>query len=52
MTSSEYVVPAPKMAQYKDKYGKFYASKEKLWVLIGTFLVPKASPLHVCILIL
>ena len=34
------------MAQYKDKYGKFFASKEKLWVLPGTFTVPKSSPLY------
>ena len=35
------------MAQYKEKYGKLYASKEKLWVLPKTFLIPKASPLYV-----
>ena len=36
-----------KMAQTKGKYGKLYASKEKILVQQQGFSVPKASPLQV-----
>ena len=45
----EYVVLCPKFSEYQDKYGKFHASRELLYVEHGAFLVPKASPLHASI---
>ena len=41
---------SPKFVMWSKK-GKFYASKDKLWAQHNTFLVPKASPLYVRILL-
>ena len=46
--SPKYVMP---LSTTWSKKGKFYASKDKLWTLPVTFLVPKASPLYVIILL-
>ena len=35
-----------KFAQFKGKYGKVYASKDKLYVQKSAFMIPKASPLQ------
>ena len=41
----ENVIPAPRYVTVPD-LGMRYSSKEKLWTIPSTFLVPKASPLH------
>ena len=35
----------PQFAPFKDKDGKLYASKEKLYVQLNGFMIPKSSPL-------
>ena len=40
------ILLGPKYSLYKDKYGKFHVSKEKLYVLLATFMVPKGSFLN------
>ena len=42
----EIVVPATKFNAWPE-YG-IYASKETIWSMPATFLVPKASPLNAC----
>ena len=40
------IMLGPKYSSYKDKYGKLHVSKEKLYVLLATFMVPKGSFLN------
>ena len=40
------VMLGPKYSAFKDKYGKLHVSKEKLYVLLATFMVPKGSFLN------
>ena len=35
----------PQFAPFNDKDGKLYASKEKLYVQLNGFMIPKSSPL-------
>lgn len=46
----EFGVVGPKFCQERGKYGKKYASKEKLWIQMQTFTLPKGSPLYVSVL--
>ena len=47
----KYVSIVPKFSPNKGKYGKAYASKEKLYVEQTAFLIPKSSPLKASIMI-
>ena len=49
MANLTIIMLGPKFIQYKGKYGKYHASKEKLYTLLGTFMAPKASPLNASI---
>ena len=46
MANLTMILIGPKFIQYKDKYGKYHASKEKLYALHGAFMTPKASPIN------
>ena len=46
MAELKFVALSPKFSQYKNKYGKFHASKELLYSKLSQMIVPKASPLH------
>ena len=46
MANLTIILIGPKWIQYKDKYGKYHASKEKLYALHGAFMTPKASPIN------
>ena len=46
MAELKVVTLSPKFYEYKDKYGKFHASKESLYSILSTMTVPKNSPLH------
>ena len=47
---NKYVGLAPKMSIAKDKFGKLFASKEKLYVQQTAFMIPKSSPLNASII--
>ena len=40
----------PKISEVGVKYGKFHASKEKLYVQLCSYMVPKASPLKASVI--
>ena len=43
--SFEQAVISPKFNQYPE-YGMYHSSKETVWKVPTTFLIPKKSPLH------
>ena len=47
ITSFSHTLVGPKGSIVGDIYGKFYASREKLWAVQQPFVVPKCSPLCV-----
>ena len=46
MYFSKGIAVMPKFAPFKDKDGKLYASREKLYANLNAFLIPKSSPLN------
>ena len=46
MANLTMILIGPKFIQYKNRYGWYHASKEKLYALHGAFMTPKASPIN------
>ena len=47
MCKLKYVDLGSMQAHSSNKYCKLYESKEKFWVIVNTFLIPKSSPIKV-----
>ena len=45
-TNMRHIILSPKYSGVSTKYGKFHASREKLYIQLNSHMVPKASPLH------
>ena len=41
-----HIILSPKYSGVSTKYGKFHASRDKLYIQLNSHMVPKASPLH------